>query len=240
MLGALRNLVGVVLLSAIAVSQPTLAKAERGFLGMQLQGNNEKIAAALGLDRAGGVLIRDISLDGPAGVAGFARGDLIVEFAGVEIDTFDRLVQVATKAKAGDKVAVKVMRQGQIVQLDLAFGKWLPSWLIDNAAFSAIPDLGITFSSLTPKVRERFGIRWGSTGIVITKIEDAISNRMALRRGDVISQINQQPIWMPDQIVTAYQKAKLEKRAELLLLIERSDGFQFIMLPVPVPQPQTK
>lgn len=40
--------------------------AERGFLGMQVQGNSPKIAAALGIEIASVVLVRDISVDGPA------------------------------------------------------------------------------------------------------------------------------------------------------------------------------
>ncbi len=228
-----RMFLGAAAIAAAVSGAPAPATAERGFLGMHLQGIDATIAATLGLSQITGVLVRDLTLDGPAGVAGFKRGDLIVEFAGVKIDTFERLVQVAQKAQAGDKVNVKVLRIGKEVNLAMSFGTWPQTWLVNQSAFAAIPELGLTFASLTAKVRERLGIRWGSTGIVLTKIEDAVSNKMALRRGDIVQQVNQQPIWMPEQLVDAYQKAKADKSANLLLLIERSDGFQFILLPVP-------
>ena len=56
--------VAVLLLSQFVA---LIASAEdRGFLGLQVQGMSPKIAAALQLDVQVGVMVRDISIDGPA------------------------------------------------------------------------------------------------------------------------------------------------------------------------------
>ena len=62
------------------------------------------------MKKAEGVLVRDVALGGPADKAGVLRGDLILEFDGVEIDTFKRLVGVVTKTKPGQKVKLEVSR----------------------------------------------------------------------------------------------------------------------------------
>ncbi|MBT6093921.1 MAG: PDZ domain-containing protein [Rhodospirillaceae bacterium] len=84
--------------------------AEFGFSGMHVQGMKPAIAQALGMKKAEGVLVRDVALGGPADKAGVLRGDLILEFDGVEIDTFKRLVGVVTKTKPGQKVKLEVSR----------------------------------------------------------------------------------------------------------------------------------
>lgn len=206
--------------------------AERGFLGMQVQGNSPKIAAALGIDVSNGVLVRDISVDGPASHAGIARGDLIVEMNGVAIDTFERLVQVAGALKAGDEINVKVLRLGKTHDLKMSVSGWPDGWEISKSSFAAQPDLGVTFAALTPKLRKHLGVRWGSTGIVVSVFNDQFAGVTSLRRGDVVTQINQKRVWEPQQFLSAYARAKEDGRPGLLLLVERADGFKYILQPI--------
>lgn len=209
---------------------------ERGFLGLQVQGNSPKIAAALGIELSSGMLVRDISVDGPASNAGIARGDIITEMNGVAIDTFERLVQVAGGLKAGDKIDVKVLRLGKTISLKMSVSGWPDGWEVTNSAFAAQPDLGVTFATLTPKLRGHLGLRWGSTGIVVSVFNDMFAGVTSLRRGDVVAQINQKRVWEPQQFLDAYAKAKEEGRPALLLLVERTDGYKYILQPIVVQQ----
>ena len=213
---------------------------ERGFLGMQVQGNSPKIAAAMGIDTAIGVLVRDISVDGPASNAGIARGDIIVSLHGVTLDTFERLVQVAGQLKAGDEIDVVVLRLGKKIRLKMSVSAWPDGWQIDKSSFAAQPDLGLTFAALTPKLRDHLGIRWGSVGIAVSVFNEMFAGVTPLRRGDIVTQINQQRVWEPQQFLDAYAKAKNEGRPSLLLLVERPDGFKYILQPIvqqPIGQP---
>jgi hypothetical protein len=53
--------------------------AEPVFVCMQVQGVSQKVAAAFGIDKLEGVLVRNAALNGPANMAGIHRGDMIVK-----------------------------------------------------------------------------------------------------------------------------------------------------------------
>ncbi len=208
------------------------AKAETAFVGMQVQGVSRAVAAAFGIDKPEGVLVRDVALGGPADQSGIRRGDLIVSFAGTEIDTFERLVMRVRELVAGDSVPVRVLRQGERLDLTMTAGSWTPAWRVAKGASAAMPAVGLTLSALTPKVRERFDIRWGSLGVLISLIDPEKSGMTDLQRGDLIHQVNQRPVWEPAQVVRLYETARKQGRKSLLLLVESAGGFRFSILEV--------
>ncbi len=213
------------------------AAAEPGFIGMQVQGMSAKVSAALGLKSNKGVLVRDVALQGPAAKAGFLRGDLIISFNGKEVPSFDYLVKTVQTIKPGQNVSATVLRMGKKKNLTLKAGAWIASWKIKKGSFVNIPERGLTLAALTPKVRERFGIRWGATGVVITMLDREKSSDLDLLRGEVIRQINQREIWLPRQVWDMYTEAKEKKRSSLLLLVEGINGFRFSILKVPSSAP---
>ncbi|MBT6093922.1 MAG: hypothetical protein HOH04_03515 [Rhodospirillaceae bacterium] len=107
-----------------------------------------------------------------------------------------------------------------------------PSWKVSKGAVIAFTEIGITLAAVTPKIRKRFDIRWGSIGVLVTLIDPDFVGRMLLKRGDMIVQINQKPVWQPQQIRDAYDAAKKDGRKQLLMLVERVNGYEFMMLPV--------
>ena len=110
----------------------------RGFTGMQVQGITPAASQALGQTKAQGVLVRDVGLGSPADRAGIRRGDLIVRFAGQDIDTFSQLIASVGKVKAGQKETVNVRRGNQTKALTLQAGGWPASLLIKQAAEAKI------------------------------------------------------------------------------------------------------
>ena len=226
------SLVSALVALAVALGASPRAAAEAAFVGMQVQGITPAVAAALGLEDEGGVLVRDVALGGPSAEAGFRRGDLIVRFAGRDVDTFEALVAVVKGLKAGQGVTATVLRRGAKVELTMKTGVWPPSWRISAGAFATIPAVGLTLAALTKKTRDVFSLRWGSTGVAITLVDAEKSADMDLRRGELILQVDQEAVWMPDQVVAKYREAKKKGRQKLLLLVEGPGGFRFSLLPV--------
>ena len=205
--------------------------SEIGFVGMQVQGVTAEIYEALGLKGDKGVLIRDVALGEASDKAGFKRGDLIQVFAGERINDMQSMIDAAGTVLAGETIKVSVLRAGKTITLPLKLGKWKASWLVSNSAFATLPASGLTFASLTKKVRKGFDLRWGTIGVVVTLV-DPEQKELGLRRGDLIVQVNQKNVWLPVQIVSAYKEAKKLGRKKILLLIERFNGFHFMLLPI--------
>ncbi|MCW9033865.1 MAG: PDZ domain-containing protein [Rhodospirillales bacterium] len=208
------------------------AAGKGNFVGMQIQGMSKTLADALGLEAVIGVLVRDVALGGPADRAGFERGDLIVEFNNTKIEKFEQLTGAVKELTEGSKVNVKVLRGQKDVSLTLAPGSWPAAWKINKVAFSGIGGTGVTVSTLTNKVRKRFQLRWGATGVVVTLIDKERAPAMDLKRGDIITQVNQEPVWLPKRVEEIISEARKAKKEAVLLLVERMDGFRFVVFPL--------
>ena len=224
------GLAALLTVAALAVL-PRAAVAESGFSGMHVQGMSLKIAKALGRNTADGVLVRDLALGGPADQAGLKRGDLIIEYAGQKIDTFKRLIKVAGSTRPGQEVKVLLLRNGKPMTLTLKLVARTEPWKVANSSVVNHPQSGLTMATLTRKLRKGFGLRWSSIGVLVT-LADPERKDIGLRRGDLITQVNQDDVWKPEQVVAKYKAAKKAGRKELLLLVERVNGFHFMLLPV--------
>ena len=223
-------MVGTVMVAVLcAFASPVAARS--GFTGMQIQGMSAKIAQALGRETLDGILVRDVALGGPADKAGIKRGDLILIYAGKKIDSFKSMVLAAGSTKPGQQVKVSLIREGKPLDLTLTLGKWTDPWLVTKTAVAAIAPLGLTMATLTKKMRKGLDLRWSSTGVVVTLV-DQEKKFMELVRGDIIVQVNQVEVWLPEQVVAKYLAAKKAKQKNLLLLVERANGFQYMSLPV--------
>lgn len=66
-----------------------------------------------------GVLITGVEPNSPAAKAGIAEHDVIVEFSGESINTFKDFRKLLYQHKIGDKVTMKVNRQGQIIEIEI-------------------------------------------------------------------------------------------------------------------------
>ncbi len=229
----LRSLfISALMLAMVVTLAPGKAVAEPAFIGMQVQGISKAVANALGYDKDQGVLVRDVYLGGPANKGGVQRGDLILKFADTEIDTYERLMALVQTLSAGAEIPITLLRLGKIIDLTIRTDAWDPAWQIKRGSFASFPEIGVTVAALTPKIRKSFGLRWGSLGIVVTLINPEKAKGLDLARGQLIHQINQQPVWDPKQLTTMYKKAKKAGRKTLLLLIEDNKGFHFSILKV--------
>ena len=60
-------------------------RTRRGWLGVRIQQVTDEIAESLGLQKARGALVADVTPDGPAKQAGIQAGDVILKFAGQDV-----------------------------------------------------------------------------------------------------------------------------------------------------------
>ena len=220
----------LVLWSAIIATAP-YARAEPGFVGMQVQGVGERAAAAF-KKKITGVLVKDVAIGEAAALAGFRRGDLIVKFDRKDVKKFEDLIAAFVKSKPGKKVSVVVMRDGKRHSLSMRLGKRPQAWKVEKAGFKNYPLIGFTVSAINAKIREQFALPWGSVGLVVTLVDKEGKVVTGLAPGDVILQANLKDIWEPAHLTRQIENARKSKLPSVLLLIRSARGLRFSALPV--------
>ncbi len=220
---------GLILLIGIHASD---ARAESGFLGIQVQGMDAKVVEALGLKSADGVLIRDVAVGEAGALSGLRRGDRIISFAGKRIRTFQDLVNFASQTKPGQVIPVSIIRHGKPLEIKLKTGKRQGLWNIQRGAFRNYSNLGFTVAVITKSIRKRFKLRWGAIGLAVTLVDPNSVIASGVKSGDVIVSANLHNVWHPDQLSKQIALAKSAGRTGMLIMIESAGGFRYSILPL--------
>ena len=90
-------------------------------------------------------------------------------------------------------------------------------------------DFGLTVQTLTPEIAENLGIERTLKGVVVTQVDPGGPGADAgLRRGDVVLEVNRQPV----KDVDGYRKAlkAAGKGKSVLFLVRRGDNTIFLAL----------
>ncbi len=70
-----------------------------------------------------GILLEDVSRNGPAELSGIREGDIVIEFGGVPIRTSEELAARVRRAIPYEPTTVVVMREGQRLEIPVRMGK---------------------------------------------------------------------------------------------------------------------
>ena len=79
-------------------------------MGVHLQNLTEQLGEYFGVSDGEGALVTEVVDESPAEKAGLKAGDVIVSFAGDDIDDVDELVDAVRASEVGKDVQVKVIR----------------------------------------------------------------------------------------------------------------------------------
>ena len=92
----------------------------RAYLGVSLNPNfGVADATRLGMSRARGAQVSNVTADSPAAKARIQRDDVVVEFDGHRIEDDDHLIKVVGFTRVGKEVRVTVFRQGKLITLTI-------------------------------------------------------------------------------------------------------------------------
>jgi serine protease Do len=125
----------------------------------------------------------------------------------------------------GMSVQVKVLRDGKETALPLTVGEMKESEVI---ASTQEGDFGLTVQPVTPQLAETLGLE-RAEGLVITAVKrGSAAEEAGLRSGDVITEINRQPI----KNLADYNRelTRSEKAKSVLLLVRRGQSSLFLAL----------
>ena len=223
-------------------------ETRRGWLGVHIQNVDDTIAESLNLGPVRGALVAGTDDKGPAKAAGLKAGDVIVKFDGIEIKESRDLPKIVAAAPVGKNVDIVVIRQGKQITKTIKLGR-----LEDNDKLASLGTrhgeagkqaiagpvekaLGMEFSSLTDDLRQKFAIKNNvAAGVVITGVEpDSAAADKHVQAGDVVMEINQEPVKEPADIAKKIRALKSGGKKSALLLVANGQGeVRFVALGLP-------
>jgi len=86
---------------------------QRGYIGVVIREVDQSLATELGMKKASGIYVSDLSENGAASEAGIRQGDVILSVSGVAVNSVPQLQEQVSKYRPGDKVGVKIWRKGE-------------------------------------------------------------------------------------------------------------------------------
>jgi serine protease Do len=207
-------------------------KVVRAWLGVMIQAITSDLKNAFDLKDDKGALVADVVTGGPAEKAGFKRGDVIMSFDGKDIDESSELPYMVSSTPVGKTVDVEVLRSGKKQTIKVKLGE-LPQdeeTILASRAPSSPTSLGLYVQELTPELASRYNIT-SSEGVVIFRVDiNSPASEAGLRSGDVILEIDREPIGDTGQF---NRKIKDYKEGDtILFLVERSGSTLYLTIKV--------
>jgi len=200
-------------------------------IGAGAQEITPTLAEGLRLSQRWGVVVDDVTPDGPAAAAGLKVQDIILTADDRRIETLPSLSS-----------ALYLHRLDQVVKLEILRGNekktlYVPAIesrdhmdeLLDavNPENSLVPRLGVLAIDITVDLKARFGsLRIPSGVIVVGRAADLIMPDTGLQAGDVIHQLNTTPIDSMDTLRAAV--GALKAGDAVVLQIERGGGLLWV------------
>ena len=216
-------------------------KTRRGWMGVRIQEVTEDIAESLGLDKTGGALVASLTPTGPAEKAGLKQGDIILKFDGKDVTAMRGLPRIVAETEIGKDVEVEFWREGKMNKTTVMVGeleKAEETGLLSDDPSVETPEkkgsgvtvdsVGLTFSAISSEHRTEFNIPNDVTGVIISAVKrGSEAAEKGFMVGDVVIEINQQPVSDARDAATLIQAAIDSKRKKILLLISREGNTRF-------------
>jgi len=180
----------------------------RGYLGIQTGASQR---GAGGAD-TGGVTVGDVVSGSPAEQAGLQPGDVILKFDGRDVKSFRALRTLVAGAPLDKQVELQIVRNGKPLMVktqikeqpvDYESARVLPRGnqsqqpqapqQPNDQETADSPLASIHVDELTPERARQLDLPPNVQGVLVTDV-DPDSGMAELQKGDVIEQINQQPI----------------------------------------------
>jgi len=182
---------------------------------------------AFGLDH--GVIVEEVSPDGPAGKAGIKADDIILAMNGKPVKDGDELVNRVADTPVGSTVLLTVDRNGKRMDFNVGIQERAVVWKNEPQFAEEKPEtavapkpssakFGITITGLKEKERQDLAIT-DNTGVKVVSVDPgSFADDIGLQPGDIILSINRQPVSLPADVVRLQANLKPGQAVALHIL----------------------
>lgn len=207
-------------------------KVSRGRMGIGIQPVTSDIAESMGLKEVRGVLVNSVEADGPGAKAGLKQGDVIISLNGERVDDNNTLRNKIASTQPGTEVTLTIIRDGSEKQLKATLTEWSDAVAKNNRQDNSQGNgqtggkLGISVEPMTAEIAKQLNVPVTIQGAVVTEIDpDGAAAEAGIQQGDVIMEINRQPVKSPDDLKSGLDRAGTKTS---MLLINRRGQTAYI------------
>lgn len=208
-------------------------KVHRSQIGVGIQSITSDLAASLNLPNLNGVLVNSVRSGSPAEKAGVKQGDVIETVNGVQVHDSNQLRNLVSASAPGSDINLGVLRNGSQQNLRVHTEEFQASnnQADDNSAPNSGERggrLGISVQPVTSDLAQQYQLPSNVQGVIVTQVDPVgPAAEAGIQEGDVIVQVNRQPVKSGNDVVQALGKSG---NSPALLLINR--GGQTVYVPV--------
>ncbi|HID22446.1 MAG TPA: PDZ domain-containing protein, partial [Planctomycetaceae bacterium] len=205
-------------------------RVERGYLGAVIQNLTPDLAKSFGFQGERGVLIADVTKDGPAERAGLKPGDIVVRYNGKAMKNASQLRNEVAATPPDTTVPIEVYRAGRHHTIKVKIGLLDEKVIVSqNGEASSSTDLGLTVRTLTPQLATQLGYDENQEGVVVIEVDPSgLAAAAGLRPEDVIVSVNGQPVTDTRSFRDALAKANLRDGIRMQVKTQGFSRFVFL------------
>ncbi len=203
----------------------------RSIIGAEMQAITPDLAAGLKLPREEGVIVSDVTPDGPADKAGLKIGDIVLRVDARAIGSVPLAAMIISTQPPDAVIDMQVLRDTQQVSLTIPVmqerNRVDETLDLSDPYKSLVPRLGIFGVEITSQLAQYLpNLRLPSGVIVAAMAANLLEVQTDLQPGDVIHALNNQKIETLDALRSALQA--MPTGASGVLQVERQGKFTFI------------
>jgi serine protease Do len=181
-----------------------------------------------------GVVVNELNPpDGPAAKAGIKPADVIVAIDGKPVKTSAELKAEIRGKPIGRPVTLDIVRNGKELKLKVKPEEWrTDTTQVANQdrgpGKDDAKDFGLTVKSLTQELADEFGVEM-TKGIIVLEVEPgSVAQQKGIKAGDIITEIDQQPVGTPKQFRQALKVADTKKGVIINLISRGLSSFKVL------------
>ncbi|WP_420466628.1 DegQ family serine endoprotease [Panacagrimonas sp.] len=198
---------------------------QRGRIGVVGQDVTPDLAKAFGLPSARGAVVAQVVPDSPADKAGLKSEDIILEANGKEVQSFVQLRNAVGLMRVGEKVKLKVLREGKPRDITVEVGKAEDQVASGEGLHPALA--GAVFGPRAEIAGKPSGEGLDAKGVLVQQVAPGSpAARTGLRPDDVVIAVNRQSI----DSMAKFEELAGVKEGQLLLHVQRGDGALFLIV----------
>ena len=165
---------------------------QRAYIGVSIAEITEELAEAKGIEVTSGVYVVDVHENGGAKAAGIKKDDIILSVNNITVNSNAQLIGVVGQYRPGDKVKVKLQRNGNIIEKEVTLKNLEGTEEMHRDTDSFYNEvLGVRAQALPSSLKSELGINYG---LKIVEVKEGIFKQKGITDDFIILSVNYQKV----------------------------------------------